>query len=297
MTKAPPPPINKIPVAPMRTPPPATGPTKITKRLTNTEASAPCPRIVLYGVEKWGKTTVAAYSPDPVILMARGEQGYRTLLSAHRAPSVPSELINSWPEAIAWLDSLIEDPQGRKSVWLDALGGFEQLCREFICAKEFDGDWGEKGFEGFKRGYALVGTEFLRLLQRLDELHDKHGIITGIIGHAKAKVFNDPTGPAYDRYACDAHDAVWNGVARWSDCILFGKFYSIVNVANTKDNLAKQKGKGIGGTQRVIYTEQRDALVAGNRYGMMPEFQMPEDPAQGWATLWNEITRDKTATE
>lgn len=282
-------------------PPPArTGPSAAlvsTPRVLKVrEARPPCPRIVFYAPEKWGKTTLAAFAPDPVILMSPQETGYDTLLTAGTVPAVPAEVCETWPDTLAWLDALITDQQGRKTVVLDAHGGFERLCHEFVCKRDFDGDWSERGFLSYHKGYEIAVAEWLKLLQRLDQLNAK-GVITIILGHAKVKQFNNPTGAAYDRYVVDSHDKTWAATARWSDCILFGRFFSTVEVANrdSKKSIAEKKGKAIGGADRVILTAPRDAFVAGNRYFMDPEIWIDPKapPGDMWSTLWAEIVRNK----
>lgn len=258
------------------------------------KAQEPVPRIVMYAPEKWGKTSFAAFAPEPVIFMARGETGYDTLLGTGSVPAVPAMLCESWSQTLGWLDDLAANPQGRKAVVLDAIGGFEQLCRTFICDKDFDGDWGERGFIGFQRGPDLVSMEWLQLLQRLDALQAK-GIVCVLLGHSKSEKFDDPMGPAYDRYSCDCHKKIWQTTARWSDCILFGKFHTVVDLPGSQKSkaLSDRKGKGIGGTQRVIYTVGCDAFVAGNRYGLAPALGVPEVPSQMWGSVWGEITKTK----
>ena len=261
------------------------------RKLSNRVSQNVCPRLVVYAGEKFGKTTILAHAPDPVILMARGEQGYDTLLSAGMVPSVPAELVESWEETLAWLDSLIADPQGRKTVGLDAGGGFERLCAEYICHKHYKDEWGSEGFQSYNKGEGLVAGEWLKLLQRLDRLHDKHGIITVILGHAGVKAFNDPMGPTFDKYRCNMGDKVWASTAAWSDCILFGKFKTIVETSaqQARKNISERKGKGVGGTQRVIFTSPCDAYVAGNRYAMPPEISLDVEPAEMWNTIWQHI--------
>lgn len=258
------------------------------------KAQEPVPRIVMYAPEKWGKTSFAAFAPKPVIFMAHGETGYDTLLSSGTVPSVPAMVAESWQQLLGWLDDLAANPQGRKTVVMDAIGGFERLCQEFVCESEFDGDWTERGFMGFMRGYERSSGEWLQLLRRLDTLQSK-GIVCVLLGHAKVKGFNDPMGPAYDRYICDCHDKVWQTTARWSDCILFGKFHTVVDLPGSQKSkaLSDRKGKGIGGTQRVIYTVGCDAFVAGNRYGLAPALGVPEVPSQMWGSVWGEITKMK----
>lgn len=267
---------------------------RIALRLEPRKAQEPVPRIVMYAPEKWGKTSFAAFAPDPVIFMSRGETGYDTLLGVSAVPSVPAMIAESWSQLLGWLDDLAANPQGRKTVVLDAIGGFERLCQEHVCNSEFDGDWTERGFMGFMRGYERAAGEWLQLLRRLDTLQSK-GLVCVLLGHAKVKGFNDPMGPAYDRYICDCHDKVWQSTARWSDCILFGKFHTVVELsgASKTKGVADRKGKGIGGTQRVIYTVGCDAFVAGNRYALPPVMAVPDKPEQVWPTVWAAITQQK----
>lgn len=285
MTNAPPPPKPKD--AP-RTPPP--GPFKPGKLVMREKRMLP-PRLVIYAVEKWGKTTMAAHAPDPVVFMPRDDTGYDTLLGAGSVPQCPAVVVNTWKELLAWIDSLIEDQQGRKTIVLDTLGGFEQLCREHVCEEHFKGDWGERGFAGFQRGFEITGTEWLKLIHRLDKLHEL-GLIVIITAHAEVKKFDDPEGPAYDRYQVHSHHKVWAPTARWADAILFGKFFSIVDVKNKSDAVVKQEGKAIGGTTRVMYCDNRDSRSSGNRYRMKSEFSLPNEPDQMWAALWGEITKN-----
>lgn len=286
---------------PALTPPPPVargGPpapvSRVALDLAPRKAQEPVPRIVLYAPEKWGKTSFAAFAPDPVVFMARGETGYDTLLGSGTVPAVPAMVVDSWKQLLGWLDDLAANLQGRKTIVLDAIGGFERLCQEHVCAEEFDGDWSERGFMGFMRGYDRASGEWIQLLQRLDKLQAK-GIVCVMLGHAKVKSFNDPMGPAYDRYICDCHDKVWQTTARWSDCILFGKFFTVVETsgAQKSKSIAERKGKGIGGTQRVVYSVGCDAFVAGNRYGMMPDLSVPDQASQTWGSVWGEITRQK----
>lgn len=289
------------PPRPLNRPKPAGGPppadddapaATASKVLTVAKAKPPCPRIVLYAGEKFGKTSTAAFAPDPVILMARGENGYETLLSASLVPAIPAVSINSHRELLEWLDSLIANPQGRKTVILDAIGGFDVLCQEQVCKDHFGNDWNNPrdGFlaYGADRGYKATATEWRKVLARLDRLNAQ-GIVVILLGHAKVQAFKNPMGADYDTYLCDCNRHSWAETARWSDCILFGKFRTIID--QTKAQEKAGRGKGIGGTDRVIYTEQRDAFTAGNRYGMPEEFELEKDPALAWGQVWGHITK------
>lgn len=230
-----------------------------------------CPRLLIYGVEGVGKTSIGASAPEPLILMSKGERGYDTLLSANRVNQVPAEEVTDWKMLLDIIDSLITDPQGRKSIVFDVIGGFDRMAQEVVCRRDFGGDWSNPrdGFMAFggDRGLKLVAQEWLKVFSKLDQLVDKHNIMPIMLAHAKVIAFKNPLGSDYDRYEPDISKHAMSEAVKWSDAVLLFKFMTA-----TKDGASKMaKAKGIGGTDRVLYTEQCDAFTAKNRYGMPPE--------------------------
>jgi hypothetical protein len=239
------------------------------------------PRIILNAVEGWGKTSCLAFAPAPAILMARGESGYRTLRDAGSVPDVDAMTVESWPELLATLDSLIADTGlPYKTLGLDAMGGFERMCHEIVCSRDFGGEWGEKGFGSYQKGYDVAVTDWLQLLYRLDKIHQR-GVMIMMLSHSQIRPFKNPVGPDYDKFAADIHPKTWGVTSKWADAVLFGQFRTIVDKVDKKG----VKGKGIGGSDRVIYCEHRDAFDAKNRFGMPEEIDIPSDPMQIWATI------------
>ena len=111
---------------------------------------------------------------------------------------------------------------------LDALGSFERLCQEHVCARDFGGDWGERGFASYQKGYDLAVNDWLQLLHRLDRLH-RQGVVILILSHCKINTFKNPLGVDFDRYVSDCHHKTWGVTIRWSDAVLFGNFLTIID--------------------------------------------------------------------
>lgn len=238
------------------------------------------PRIVLNAVEGWGKTSTAAYATKPAIIMARGDTGYDTLLGAGLVPSVPVSIASDWNDVLHLVRNFpIEE---RKVCVIDAMGGVERLMHEHVCQRDFQGDWSEKGFFSFQKGYDVSVNEWIILLQELDRLQT-NGVATVILSHIQVKEFRNPMGADFDRYISDVHPKTWSATHKWADLVLFGTFAIVVDKVDKRQN----KGKGIGGTQRVLYCERRDAFDAKNRYGMPAEIDVPDDPAQVWPMIIN----------
>lgn len=270
---------------PLTPPPPQSTPSRLVAAATSPKVISVAkprvivPRIVVYAVEGFGKTTLLTQAESPLILQSRGETGYQSLLDSGLAPALPSDVVETWPDLIGWLDSLHRNPQGIKTLGLDAIGGFERLCHEHVAARDFEGDMGEHGFLSYMRGYDIAVTDWLIMLQKLDKLHAA-GMTILLLGHARIKPFQNPLGPNYDRYECDVHAKTWGVTSKWADAVLFGNFFT----SNTSKDV-KQKGKGIGGADRVIYTERRAAYDAKNRYNMPAEFSLPKQRELAWQTI------------
>lgn len=274
-TIAPPPPIAAAPRPPSSLPATST-PTLLKK---GSESTTLPPRVILNAVEGWGKTTLAAQAPNPVILQSRGETGYQTLFEAGLAPDVPGAELTTWADLLA----TVPECGVYGTIVLDALSGFERLCHELVCQRDFKGDWSETGFIGFMRGYDVAVTEWLKLLAALDKCRAT-GAAVIILSHVQIKQFKNPLGADYDRFIADCHHKTWSITHKWADAVLFGTFLQAVKV--------DKAGKGKPGTtasDRVLYAERTDAYDAKNRYGMQPQTLMPADRNEMFATLAKQI--------
>lgn len=239
-------------------------------------------RIIINGVEGWGKTSLASNAIGAVIIQARGETGYQTLVSMGRVPAIPATVAETWDGLLGLLDQVIADPGSMRTLILDALGGFERLCHEHVCNRDFKGDWGDKGFGSFHKGYDVSVTDWLGLLNRLDRIREK-GVAIFLLSHVQVKSFKNPIGGDFDRYESACHAKTWGVTHKWADAVLFCTFRTITE---KKDG----KTKGIGGTDRVAYTERRDAFDAKNRHGMPEEIEIPGDPAQAYQLVSSYLT-------
>jgi len=283
--------------APPPSPPPSNGnglpANLIVPTLGKAEAKFQPPRIVVNGVEGWGKTTLAAFAPNPAILMARGETGYETLLGAGTVPNVDRSLIDTWPGLLALLDQLADrDDLPYKTLALDAMGGFERLCHEHVCTRDFKGEWGEKGFSSYQKGYDVSVTDWLGFLQRLDKINQR-GVMILILAHCQVRPFKNPLAEDYDHYIADVHYKTWGVTHKWVDAVFFANFVTVIDIDKKKGN----RPRGIGGNDRIIFTQHHDAYDAKNRYSMQPEIDIPADPKQMWPTLWAAIKGDGNGKE
>lgn len=244
------------------------------------------PRLLIHAVEGFGKTTMGAFAPSPLILMSGDEDGYLTLAGNGMVPDVLNGVVTNWPDLLATLTSFRDAEElPFKTLVLDAMDGFEHQCHQFVVDTQYGGDWGEHGFTGYQRGYKTAIPEWMQMLKLLESIQKK-GIMIIMLDHTSVKTVKNPMGPDYDRFTTACHDKTWTATCKRMDAVLFGTFRTITD---KKDG----RHKGIGGTDRVIYTVQTDAYVAKNRYHMPPEIEIPNDHTKAWATVWNHIKPKK----
>lgn len=235
-------------------------------------------RIVLYATEGWGKTTLAASAEGAGIIMCGSETGYLTLLRHKRVPERHVCVATRWEQVLSAVKAVADSKL--TVVAIDTIGGAERMCHEHVCDTQFDGDWGERGFSGFQRGYNMSMAEWLKLLSALDAVAAS-GTHVLMLGHTVVKPHNDPLEPSYDKYKCAVHEKTWNATNQWADDVLFGKFLS--DVQREKGEL-KAKGKG-DNSVRVLYTKGCDAYDAKNRCGMPSMLRIPDKPEESFNVI------------
>lgn len=261
----PPPPASKTTKPPDASKPSGLAFERIEPGVANT-------RLIVNAVEGWGKTTLMAYSPKPVIVRSPQESGFVTLRKADRVPDVPTIAAEDWPGllAIVGSDSLTE----YGTVCFDVLGGLEELCRLHVLRTAFGGQ--DEKYGAYGKGNAMMANEWMKFLAALETLSERVSII--IASHARVARAKDPMLDDYDRYVADCHEKVWAPTKRWADAVLFGTFYSFVD-----------EGKGKGGTDRVVYTEHRATHDAKNRWGMPPMVKIPASPEKVYDAVFASI--------
>lgn len=243
-------------------------------------------RYLIHAVEGWGKTSFGAQAPRPVFIQTRQETGLEALIENGQLPETPHfpESAN-WDAVIGAIETLAVEPHEYRTLVLDTINGAERLCHEFVCARDFAGDWSDRGFEGYKRGYETSLADWRVLLSGLDRLRVERKMSIVCLCHTKTETFKNPTGPDYDRFQGSMYKSTMALTNQWVDCILFGNFEVTVGAVQENKKTGVQKGKGAGGKQRVLYCQQDASMVAKNRMGLPSEILMGDSPAEGWANF------------
>ncbi len=218
-------------------------------------------KVVIYGPEGIGKTSLAAQFPDPLFIDTEGGTNQLDIARFDKP--------TSWQMLAQQIQYVIVN-KPCKTLVIDTVDWAERLCTESICAQH-----GKAGVEdfGYGNGYTYVAEEFGRFLNKLSEVVDA-GINVVLTAHSQIKKFEQPDEMgAYDRYELKLGKKTSSQTApltkEWADMVLFANYKTISVAVDDKG----KKHKAQGG-KRVIYTEHHPAWDAKNRHGLPAEIEM-----------------------
>ena len=217
------------------------------------------PLTLLYGVHGIGKSSWAAQAPSAVFIQT--EEGLNTL------DVVKFPKANSVDEVMQAITALYNEPHEFKTLVIDSIDWFEKLVHQEVRKQN-----GETIFADYGKGYKFSIPFFQRLLGGLTALRDSKNMQIILLGHAKCFAFSAPDTPNYDRYAPDLHESVCSEVEEWCENVLFANYK--VFVVKEDVGFGKQEGKASGKGDRAVYTVERPAFRAKNRYWLPPELPM-----------------------
>ena len=208
-------------------------------------------KIVIYGVEGIGKSTLAAQFPDPVFIDTEG--------STKEMDVKRFDPPSSWPMLISQVQYVIDHPDVCRTLVLDTADWAENLMIRHICAQR-----GWTGLEdpGYGKGYQYAAEEWGgQLLNRLSEVAAR-GVNVVVTAHAWLRKVDLPEEAAsYDHWEMKTSRKVAPMLREWADGVLFLHYETIV-VKN-----AEKKAKAQGG-RRVIETTHTPYWDAKNRWNL-----------------------------
>jgi hypothetical protein len=232
----------------------------------NTALSAP--RVLVYGVEGIGKSTFAAGAPAPIFIQT--EDGLGSLAVDHFPVAQKSADVL---DAIA---ALHEPGHSFQTVVIDSLDWLETLIWRDIEAKFEAKDL------AYGKGSMIAAEEWRKVLDGLNSLRNNQGMAVVLIAHCEIKRFDSPETEPYDRYQPKLQARSSALVREWCDAVLFANYRTIVKKAEVGFN--KEVSRGISTGERLLYTSERPAYMAKNRYAL------PESIPLAWEAFVNAIT-------
>lgn len=219
-------------------------------------------KVVLYGPEGIGKSSLASQFPRPIFI---DTEGSTTELDVNRLPKPSSwEMLR---QQVAWVKQ-----QGSRfgTLIIDTIDWAEMFCVDSICAAHQ-----KKGVEdfGYGKGYIYVAEEFGRFLNQLSDVIES-GIHVVLVAHSQIVKFEQPDEMgAYDRYQLKLGQKTGSRTAalvkEWADMVLFINYKTFSVAVDDKG----KKNKAQGGS-RTVYASHHPVWDAKNRHGLPDEFPL-----------------------
>jgi hypothetical protein len=213
------------------------------------------PRLLIYGPEKMGKTSLAASFPSPVFLQT--EDG------------APSDLeldsfghLDSFNGVLDAMTALASQDHGFQTVVLDSVSELERLVFAEVCGRN---KWQSIEQPGYGKGYAEADYVWKEFIDGFNYLRNERGMTVVLIGHAVITRFDDPETQSYSRYEIDLHKRAVAALSREVDAILLVKKDVTIKTEGSTKNA---RARADGGDTRWICCEGRPAYAAGNRFSM-----------------------------
>jgi hypothetical protein len=251
-------------------------------------------RILFYSVQGLGKNTFGSTFEKPFVFQLEDGSG-NVDMSTFRDEDGKPKIMASFDEVVEGIDAL-HGEHDFKTLVIDTLDWLEPL----IWAKQMAiHPLNEKGNPvtgiedyGYGKGYIAVLEWWRWFMGGLNSLRFKKGMTIVLLAHTDIKRYDSPVVDPYDRYQVKLNrhaSAFWQ---EWADMVLFANYQTRVEKAEVGFNNTVTRGEGSG--DRIIYTEERPAYHAKNRWGLSPEIFIGQDKSwSGFHCAFNEATEGR----
>lgn len=234
------------------------------------------PRIVIYGVAGVGKTTLAAGAPKPVFILT--EDGLSTIEADH------FPIARSYSDVMEALWSLATEPHDFETCCVDSLDWLEPMV--WAHASKENG-WANIETPGYGKGYMAAVGLWREYTELLDRLRNERNMAIVQIAHSQIKRFDSPETEPYDRYTLKLKDNASAVIQEHADMIGFVNYR--ISTVKAEVGFNKKVARAISSGERVLYTSERPAFLAKNRY------DMPDSLPLDWAAIAEYTSAPKIA--
>ncbi len=222
------------------------------------------PRVLLMGVPGVGKSTFAAGAPAPIFIQV--EDG-ADVLGVPRFP-----LAKTLNDVMGNLHDLATEPHDFQTVVIDSLDPLGALIDQVVI---FEHSEKERGY-GKDVGFAM--EKWREILNALTWLRDNKNMAVILIAHTAVKRFDNPETEPYDRWVPRLNERIANLISAWSDAHLFANYK--IFTSKTEVGFNKEITRGVSSGDPMLFTREKPAYLAKNRYGLPAEIPMPR--VGGW---------------
>lgn len=210
------------------------------------------PRIMIYGPHGLGKTTFGAGAPNPIMILT--EDGLGRLEVDH------FPLATSYQDVVDAIGSLYSEDHNFGTVVIDSLDWLDNLIWADINARYEAKDL------AYGKGAVIAADYWRSILEGLNALRDDKGMAVVLIAHCQIKRFDSPETEPYDRYSPKLQERSSALIQEWADAVLFCNFRVVTK--ETEVGFNKEVRRGITTGERLMYTTEKPAYLAKNRYSL-----------------------------
>ena len=211
------------------------------------------PRLLIYGTAGIGKTTLGTNAPAPVFIQTEdSEVGCPTF-----------GLLKTYDEVMEAMASLVTEDHDFKTVVLDSLDWLEPIIWRETCRLN---KWASIEDPGYGKGYAAALDTWRVVLDGFNALRDERGMAVIILAHCEIKRFDSPETEPYERYQIKLQKAASALVQEHVDAVLFANYR--VSTVKADAGFNRKAVRGVGAGDRRLYTTERPAFLAKNRFGL-----------------------------
>jgi hypothetical protein len=210
------------------------------------------PRIMVYGVEGIGKSTFGAGAPNPIYILT--EDGLGSLTVNH------FPLATSFQDVMDAITTLYKENHAVETVVIDSLDWLEAIIQ-----REIEQKYDAKDL-AYGKGSLIAAEKWREILDGLNALRNDKGMAIILIAHTTIRRFDSPEVEPYDRYQPKLQERSNAVVREWCDAVLFANYKTIVKKDDVGFNQTNNRGISTG--ERLLFTSERPAYMAKNRYNM-----------------------------
>jgi len=210
------------------------------------------PRVLVYGIEGIGKSTFASGAPDPIFILT--EDGLGSLDVEH------FPIATSLDNVMDAIGALYAEDHPYKTVVLDSLDWLEAIIHREMEAKHDAKDL------AYGKGAMIAAQQWRDVLDGLNALRNDKQMTVILLAHNTIKRFDSPEVEPFDRYQPKLQERSSAVVREWADAVMFANYKTIVK----KDDVGFNKtvARGISSGERMLFTTERPAYMAKNRYNL-----------------------------
>jgi len=211
-------------------------------------------KVCIYGPEGIGKSTFASQFPSPIFI---DTEGSTKELDVHRFDRSLEFHVIEYD-----IEELFKEKHNYKTLVIDTVDWLENYIERDVCKKA-----NKQNIEdfGYGKGYTYLKDKFQKFLYELTELQQHRGMHILFVAHSEIAKFEQPeSAGSYDRYQLKCSKKITPLIKEWVDLLLFVNYKTFV-----VDSEGKKRG--VGGRERILYTQHSPSWDAKNRHNLQAE--------------------------